>query len=139
MHGCDISAAALRLAATNAERHQLTVQWHESDLLSSCPGPWQVVVSNPPYIAEAERELCDPELTFEPAMALFSDEAGLHHIRRLIEALPSVLTAAGTAWFEHGFQQAAAIRALAAQHGFVGESHRDGAGHERWTVLRRAD
>ena len=44
----------------------------------------------------------------------------------------------GEAWFEHGFQQAAEVRALAAAHGFTATSQADGAGHERWTVVRPA-
>lgn len=138
VHGCDISPAALQVAAQNADRHGISVQWHVSDLLAACPGPWDLIVSNPPYIAEAERDLCDPELAFEPAGALFSPEDGLQHLRRLIEALPAALTTDGEAWVEHGFQQATALRGFAQSHGYQATSHRDGAGNERWTVLRRA-
>ena len=75
VHGSDISADALRVAAANGQELDIAVHWHESDLFAACPGPWQLIVSNPPYIAEAERDLCDPELAFEPQ--------GLYFLRNL--------------------------------------------------------
>lgn len=133
--GSDVSAAALTVAKANGERLGLSVTWVESDLLANCPGPWDLVVSNPPYIATSERELCDPELQFEPQNALFSDEDGMAHLASLLRALPTALAPGRQAWFEHGFQQADAMQSAAAALGLQATTHQDGAGHDRWTMI----
>ncbi|NRA38031.1 MAG: peptide chain release factor N(5)-glutamine methyltransferase, partial [Planctomycetes bacterium] len=77
VHASDLSAEALQLAEENAADLQLAVKFHQGHLHHPCVGVFDVVVANLPYIAEEERELCDPELAFEPQMALFADDCGL--------------------------------------------------------------
>ena len=60
----DVSEEALAVARANAASSQLQCDFFTSDLLAQAPGPWQVVVTNLPYIGEHERERCDPELRF---------------------------------------------------------------------------
>ena len=133
--GSDVSAPALAVAQANAERLGLLVNWQESDLLASCPGPWDLIISNPPYIADSERDVCDPELAFEPQGALFSADDGLDHIKRLLAQLPTALRPGRQLWFEHGYQQAEAIAEAVNQAGLQAVTHQDGAGHDRWTVV----
>jgi release factor glutamine methyltransferase len=138
VHARDVSPAALAVARANGERLGLAVTWSQGDLAVGLDGPFAAVVANLPYIAEDERGLCDPELAFEPALALFPGGDGLGLIRRLIDDAPRLLAPEGILWLEHGFQQGEAIVAYAQAHGLVAANHRDGAGHVRFTAVRRA-
>ena len=109
----------------------LDIAWTESDLASAVTGPFELVVANLPYIAEHERDLCDPELAFEPTIALFAADAGLQLIERLIADLARLLTDDGHVYLEHGFQQGPAVVALAQQLGWRSTTLRDGAGRDR--------
>jgi release factor glutamine methyltransferase len=138
----DVSPAALAVAQTNAALLGLDVACAVDDLARGRRGPFAAVVANLPYIAEAERGLCDPELHYEPAAALFAaDHAagpGLALIAALIADAPRLLAPDGLLWLEHGFRQGDGVRALAAQHGLACAVLRDGAGHERFARLGRA-
>lgn len=134
----DLSAEALALARVNAEALGLEIGFSQGDLATGLAGPFAAVVANLPYIADDERGLCDPELAFEPAMALFPGGDGLGPIRSLIADAPRLLAADGRLWLEHGFRQAPAIALAAGAAGLVATVHRDGAGHERFSELRRA-
>jgi release factor glutamine methyltransferase len=134
----DISPEALAVAQGNAESLGLAVAFSQGDLANGLTGPFAAVIANLPYIAEDERGLCDPELAFEPALALFPGGDGLTPIRRLIADAPRLLASDGRLWLEHGFRQAAAINAAASAVGLLATVHPDGAGHERFSELRRA-
>jgi release factor glutamine methyltransferase len=85
--GSDASAAALELAALNAERLELDVHWLQADLLTDV-GEFDAIVANLPYIAEHERESLAPEiLRHEPAEALFAGPDGLAQISVLLAQL----------------------------------------------------
>jgi len=134
----DLSPDALAVAQGNATALGLDVSFSQGDLAAGLLGPFAAVVANLPYIAEDERGLCDPELAFEPALALFPGGDGLGPIRRLITDAKRLLTPDGRLWLEHGFRQAAAIAAAAAAAGLASTAHCDGAGHERFSELRHA-
>ena len=134
----DLSPEALAVAQGNAEALGLVVTFSQGDLASGLDGPFAAVIANLPYIAEDERGLCDPELAFEPALALFPGGDGLAPIRRLIADAPRLLAPEGRLWLEHGFRQAAAIAVMATAAGLRATAHRDGAGHERFSELRHA-
>jgi release factor glutamine methyltransferase len=134
----DLSPEALAVAAGNAQVLGLEVVFSQGDLASGLDGPFAAVVANLPYIAEDERDLCDPELAFEPVLALFPGGDGLGPIRALIADAPRLLSPDGRLWLEHGFRQAPAISAAALAAGLIATLHRDGAGHERFSELRRA-
>lgn len=134
----DVSPAALAVAQGNAQRLGLEVAFSQGDLAAGLDGPFAAVVANLPYIAEDERGLCDPELAFEPALALFPGGDGLGPIRALIVDAPRLLAPSAALWLEHGFRQAAAIAAAAPGARLVATVHRDGAGHERFSELRHA-
>ncbi len=138
VHARDVSPEALAVAQGNAQRLGLDVAFSQGHLAQGLAGPYAAVVANLPYIAEDERALCDPELACEPALALFPGGDGLGLIRELIADAPRLLAPGAALWLEHGFRQAAAIAALAATHGFTAKLHRDAAGLERCSELRRA-
>lgn len=129
----DASADALHIARANAQRLNLRVHFEYSDLVLQAPGPWDLICANLPYVGEDERERCDPEISHEPAMALFSGGDGLHAIRRLIDALPAALTPAGVCWLEHGDRQGAAIADLCQAKGLSSRLKRDQQDRERFT------
>ncbi|CAA9526954.1 MAG: Peptide chain release factor N(5)-glutamine methyltransferase [uncultured Solirubrobacteraceae bacterium] len=133
----DISADALAVARANADRLGLGgVVFAHGDLLAGV-GEADAVLSNPPYVAEAQRATLAPEITrHEPPGALFAGDDGLDVIRRLVPAAADA--GARLLAIEHGQGQAAAVAALIGEAGFVDvEARRDLAGIERVVVGRR--
>lgn len=131
----DISPAALAVARHNALTHHCTIQFEESDWYANLPAmQWQTIVSNPPYIEQRDPHLQQGDLRFEPVDALTDHADGLTAYRQLIAGARSRLLHGGWLLLEHGFDQAAAVRALFAAHGFEQiQSWRDIAGIERVT------
>ena len=87
VHATDISAGALDIARTNAARLNLQdrVAFHELDLLLGLEPPFDVVISNPPYVGLAEEDQVQLEVRkFEPRTAVFAGESGLEVIERLV-------------------------------------------------------
>jgi release factor glutamine methyltransferase len=88
VHATDISAAALEVARANAARHQIggRIQFREADLLEGLEaGPFDFVVSNPPYVGESEEDGVQLEVRkFEPRQAVFAGTTGLEVIQRLV-------------------------------------------------------
>ena len=84
----DISDAALSITRKNAERHHVLdrLQLMQGDLFAGAEGPFDMILSNPPYIAESERESLSPEITkYEPGEALFAGKEGLDIIFRILD------------------------------------------------------
>ena len=126
----DASPGALAVARANAARLDLEIHCVAGHWLGSTDQPFDLLVSNPPYVAEDDPHLA--ALAHEPRMALASGADGLDDIREIVRQSPSHLLPGGWLLLEHGWDQAAAVRALLAQAGFaeVG-SRRDLAGIER--------
>lgn len=135
--GSDVSPAALGLAQRNARRLNVgNANFRHAAYLAAF-GQFNLIVSNPPYVAEGDPHLAD--LRFEPATALASGPDGLDALRVIVREAFHHLRAPGWLLVEHGAQQGAAVRALFAQAGFTAiETRRDLAGHERATGGRRA-
>jgi release factor glutamine methyltransferase len=131
VHASDASADALDVARANAASLKLPVQFHQGSWLGAVKDQqFDLIVSNPPYIAVADPHLA--ALTHEPLHALASGADGLEDIRQIIEQTPARLRADGWLLLEHGYDQAAAVRALLEQQGFCQvESRKDLAGVER--------
>lgn len=106
----DASANALAVARANAERLGLDVGFVQTSWLDGIAGPFDVIVSNPPYIADQDHHLA--ALTHEPLSALASGTDGLDDIRSIIAQSTSRLKAGGWLLLEHGYDQAPAVRAL---------------------------
>ena len=117
----DISSRALALAEENAKRNGVAVRFLLGDLLAPVEGErFEIIVSNPPYVAMADRDSLDVEVReYEPALALFAGEDGLEIYRRLIPAAFDALTHGGFVALEIGYGQSAAVTELLARAGFA--------------------
>lgn len=126
----DRSAAALQVAAANAQALGLDLALRCADWLAGVDGRFDLVVSNPPYIAAGDPHL--PALAHEPSTALVGGADGLDDIRVIVAQAPARLASSGWLLVEHGHDQAAAVRALLAHAGFTQVASRmDLAGIER--------
>jgi release factor glutamine methyltransferase len=129
----DVSAPALAIARENACRLGLEVTFIASNWLKALgPREFDCIVSNPPYIRSDDTHLQQGDLRFEPRSALASGEDGLDALRELCGTAPACLADGGWLLCEHGYDQAASVRALMRCAGLadVG-SWRDIAGIER--------
>ena len=135
--GVDASPAALEVAKKNASALQIpNVQFLPSNWFSALEGErFNVIVSNPPYIEEADIHLKQGDLRFEPLSALASGADGLDDIRRIIDDCLIHLKPQGWLMFEHGYNQAESVRELMAQAGLVNiETFHDLGGNDRVTI-----
>lgn len=126
----DASAAALEVAHENARRLSLPIEFRQASWLAGCEGRYDLIVSNPPYVAADDPHLA--ALAHEPLSALAAGPDGLADIRTIIAQAPACLRPGGWLLLEHGHDQAQAVRDLLAATG-LGEvaSRRDLAGIER--------
>ena len=117
----DTSVAALAVARENAGRVGLgNVEFGQGDWCGALGGRrFDLLVSNPPYIAQADTHLQRGDLRFEPLAALASGADGLDAIRSIVAAAPAHLQPRGWLLFEHGHDQGRAARDLLAQSRFV--------------------
>ena len=137
--GVDRIESAVALAQHNQQQLALiNAQFLASDWFSALTGQrYNLILSNPPYIAECDPHLQQGDLRFEPLSALVSGPDGLDDIRVIIAQAPSYLLAGGWLLLEHGFEQGSAVRELLEQAGFVEvTSQRDLAGHQRISLGR---
>jgi len=117
----DLSARALAVAEGNAKRNGVDLRFLEGDLLAPVAEErFDIVVSNPPYVAATDRDTLSVEVReYEPALALFAGDDGLEVFRRLIPAAFAVLVPGGFLLLEIGFGQSPIIAALIASAGFA--------------------
>ena len=106
----DSSAAALVVAQRNATRLNLKIELRHGQWLEEIQESFDLIVSNPPYVAAGDPHL--PDLRFEPAAALVSGADGLDAIRELARRAPARLAAGGWLLLEHGMGQERAVREL---------------------------
>ena len=126
----DFSADALAVAQANARALQLDVQFSRGSWLDGVASQFDVIVSNPPYIATHDAHLAN--LSHEPQQALVSGADGLDDIRTIIQQAPAHLLPGGWLLLEHGYDQAQRVRGLLARAGFAAvQSKRDLSGIER--------
>ena len=126
----DASTDALDVAYANAQALGLRVEFFESCWLRQVKGSFDLIASNPPYVASADPHLA--ALAHEPLKALTAGADGLGDIRSIIEQAPAHLLPGGWLLLEHGYDQAGQVAELLAQRGFEAvESRRDLAGIER--------
>ena len=139
----DRSADALDVARENARQLGLTasVTFLASDWYAALPGnaaPFDIIVSNPPYIVSDDAHLSQGDLRFEPVDALTDHADGLAALRTIVAGAPSRLLPNSWLLCEHGYHQAADVRALCRAAGLADvTSERDLAGIERTTGGRR--
>jgi len=143
----DVSDEALAVAARNAAANGARVRLLRSDWYAALAAPaaaardaaagreiFDLIVSNPPYIASGDRHLSEGDLRFEPAGALTDHADGLSALRTIVAGAARHLVPHGWLLMEHGYDQAAAVRDLLSSQGYVNvQSWRDLAGIERVT------
>jgi release factor glutamine methyltransferase len=133
----DASKAALAVAKKNAQNLRIdNVEFVLSNWFQHLNNqPFDVIVSNPPYIEENDAHLSQGDLRFEPISALSSGEDGLNDIRQIIENSLVHLLPQGWLMLEHGFNQADKVADLMANTGFVSiETIKDFGGNNRVTI-----
>jgi len=139
----DVSPSALAVARRNGARMKLAhLSWLQSDWYGDLPGdvlPFDLIVSNPPYVADADPHLAEGDVRFEPPQALRAGRDGLDALRIVVAGAPARLVRGGTLVVEHGFDQADAVRALMRAAGFAQpRTFRDLAGIPRVCVATNA-
>lgn len=116
----DFSEAALAVAKCNAQLNDVAIHaWHLGSWLEALPAhtqPFDLIVSNPPYITDDDPHL--PALAHEPLSALISGTDGLDDIRAIIAKAPKFLCADGQLALEHGYDQAEAVAQLFSANGY---------------------
>lgn len=140
--GTDRSAPALAIARINADRMKLAnVRWLQSDWyaeLPSEPEGFNLIASNPPYVADGDAHLSEGDVRFEPRTALCAGPDGLDALRIIIGGARERLVAGGLLVVEHGYDQAEAVRDLLQAAGLSDvESLRDLSGIPRVARGRR--
>lgn len=136
----DASPEALEVARGNAVRNRIgNVAFRLGSWLAPLAGEcFDLIASNPPYIADGDPHLSQGDLRFEPAMALSCGPDGLDAIRIIVRDAPACLRPDGRLLLEHGWDQGEAVRALLAEAGFVdAATERDLEGRDRVTLGRR--
>lgn len=136
----DASAKALEVARANARALGLErVEFREGDWLAPLAGErFDLIASNPPYIADGDAHLQQGDLRFEPRTALASGADGLDDLRRIVADAPAHLTPGGWLLVEHGWDQGSAVRELFAYAGFEAVvTERDWEQRDRVTLGRR--
>jgi len=139
----DVSADALDVAAANLAglgRSARNVRMVQGSWFEAIPDDvrFDVIVSNPPYVATGSADIDESVIEWEPGSALFAGDDGLDDIRLIVAGAVDRLVPGGSLVVEHGHDQGDAVRELARLAGFVGvATHQDLAGHDRFTVATR--
>ena len=121
MDAIDISDTALEVALSNAKLNNAKVNFIQSDLFNTYnlqPNTYDLIVSNPPYIPTQEIETLQPEVRYEPHMALDGGKDGLDFYRRIIDETPHYLRKDGFLIMEMGFNQKEGIKNIFQKSGY---------------------
>jgi release factor glutamine methyltransferase len=136
----DLSYEALAIAQSNARRHGVTnITFRAGSWFEAVAGKrFDLIVSNPPYVAGGDEHLSQGDLRFEPAIALTAGPTGLEALRAIVSEAPQYLAAGGSLLVEHGFRQGEAVAQLLRSAGLVDVIARnDLAGIARAAAARR--
>ncbi len=118
MIASDISEKALEIAMSNAKKNQVEITFLKSDLYEKIEGQFDLIVTNPPYVSEEEYQSLEPELFFEPKLALVSENKGLAHIYRIIDDGCRHLKDHGVIYIEVGAYQIDSILSYSANKNY---------------------
>jgi len=134
VRACDVSVPALGVAQSNAARLGIkNIEFQQSAWFGALGGEvFNIIVSNPPYIAEHDIHLQQGDLRFEPQLALSSGVDGLRDLLRIVQEAPAYLYTEGWLLVEHGYNQQAAVLDIFTAQGFCDvRGHADTAGVPR--------
>jgi len=137
----DISDEALQVARLNAMRNEVghRIRFLRSDLFQAIPSGkrYDLIVSNPPYLSERDMQTLAPEISHEPAAALFGGPRGTEFIERFITEAPGFLAESGGLFFEIGAAQAATVTDMLERWGWKDfEIFKDYSGWNRVVMAR---
>ncbi len=133
--GIDKIPDAIQLAKSNQEINQVeNVSFFDSDWFSKVTNKYDVIVSNPPYIAPEDSHLSCGDVRFEPRSALIASENGFADILDITRQSATYLKSDGLLCFEHGYNQSTEVRSVMEQAGFIKiETKKDYGGRDRIT------
>lgn len=138
----DVSDAALSVAKQNAEHHEISnVSFKQGSWCSALDGEqYDIVVSNPPYIAPGDPHLCIGDVHHEPRQALVASHYGYSDLFRIITQAKAVLKPKGFLVLEHGFDQGEKVRnCLRGEDYQAIETINDLSNHERITIAQKGE
>lgn len=137
MIGTDLSSEALEVARQNALRLGVSVQWRQGDYVEPIRGElWDFIITNPPYVSEADYNQCAPEIFREPSMAFLGGRDGLDFYHRLAEEIQTLLNFQGRLLMEIGWDQAEAVCRIFQAKGLETQIFPDLAGRNRVILAR---
>lgn len=132
----DISEEAIKVAEENAQFHDATIKFIQSDIFENIDEKFDIIVSNPPYIdRKDEVTMQDNVLKYDPHLALFAEEEGMYFYRNIIEKASSYLNDNGVIFFEIGYDQKDKIIKLADMNNYHAEVYKDINGRDRMAFL----
>lgn len=133
----DISSRSLTVAKENASSLKADISFVESDLFSNIQDKFDIIVSNPPYIAHDDKKtIKENVLNYDPHLALFADEEGMYFYRNIIEKSRPYLNEKGIMFFEIGYDQKEKIITLGENNKFETVVYKDINGRDRIAVLK---
>ncbi|MCG3203735.1 MAG: Release factor glutamine methyltransferase [Elusimicrobia bacterium] len=143
IYACDISLEALDLAKKNALQHEVSIEFFQSDLLKNVPpdlkGGFDMIAANLPYIHPSILPRLQPEISFEPRLALEGGEGGITLIKRLIQESFEFLKPHGLLELEIGYDQGDEVRGILERNGFEQITIlKDYGGHDRIAKGRKS-
>ena len=134
----DISEEAIKVAKENAQVHEATIKFIQSDIFDNIADKFDIIISNPPYIdRKDEVTMQDNVLKYDPHLALFAEEEGMYFYRKIIEQANDYLNENGVIFFEIGYDQKDKIIKLADLNGYSAEVYKDINGRDRMAFLVR--
>ena len=134
----DISEEAIKVSKENAQSHDATIKFIQSDIFDNIADKFDIIVSNPPYIdRKDEVTMQDNVLKYDPHLALFAEEEGMYFYRKIIEQANDYLNENGVMFFEIGYDQKDKIIKLADLNGYSAEVYKDINGRDRMAFLIR--
>ena len=134
----DISEEALKVAKENAIMNEAEVKFIQSDIFENINEKFDIIVSNPPYIAYSDKiTMEDNVLNYDPHLALFAEEDGMYFYRKIVENSKEYLEEDGIVFFEIGYDQREKILKLANENEFKAEVYKDINGRDRMAILER--
>lgn len=138
----DISDEALKMADTNSQLHDVKISFIKSDVFNNIDGKFDVIVSNPPYISEDERNVMDESvIKYEPHTALFAENNGMKIYEKILKNIEQYLTENGIIYFEFGYKQKESLKQLFEKvlPNFDVEFYKDIAGNDRFLKAYRKE
>lgn len=134
----DISEEALKVAKENAILNDGEVKFIQSDIFENINNKYDIIVSNPPYIAYDDKvTMEDNVLNYDPHLALFAEEGGIYFYRKIVENAKYYLKEDGVIFFEIGYDQREKMLELAKRNDFIAKVYKDLNGRDRMAFLKR--